>query len=171
MIGIGLSPGSAPPVVAASGGEENPNLLLWTEELDNAVWSQTSVVLLADAGASPLGGINAELLAFQSSAGAVRQISASAASSGAAVTNGIFDVATEWTRYEVTGSFDATDYVFSVYLKQSEAGIAQRIRLDRSGGFLRCSVEDLGDVGAVYAWGAQLELGTTATAYQRRGGT
>jgi hypothetical protein len=167
-VGVGVGMGAVAAPVAAA----NTNLLLWSEEVDRAgTWARTLVTAIAaNAAAAPDASVTADLVTLDVF-GAIRQTSAVAASSGAGDNLGIFDVATEWTRYEIPATIDVGTYVFSVYLKQTEAGIGGRIRLDRSGGFLRCSYEDVGDGGACLAWGAQLEAGATATSYVKREGT
>jgi len=166
---LGLPLGA--PVVGAAPPAPNPNLLLWTEEFDNAAWTKTTASVVANDTAGPLSGSTADRIDYQAPFGTATQATTTAAAAGAEVHLDIFDVATTWTRYEISGTFSAVVYVFSVYLKQTEAGIGGRIRLQRSGGFLACSVEDIGDVGSCWACCAQLEVGATATVYVRRGGS
>lgn len=163
----GLSEGAP-----AASSPSNPNLLLWSQELNREPpWSRTSVTqILTDNAVAPDDTTTAELVTLDVF-GAIREISTTAATSGAGDSLSIFDVATTWTRYEIAATFDIGTYVFSVYLKQTEAGIGGRILLDRSGGFLRCSYEDVGDGSACWVWGMQLEAGATATAYVKREGS
>lgn len=167
---VGLGEVSA----AAAPAGPNPNLLLWTEEFDNAAWSKTSTVVAADQDSGPSGPANtADEVLSTGVAAAVRQVSGTAAASGSAATSATVLSTGLYVRGSVTGTFDGTAYTFSIYLK--DAGNAAvpfaLLRLDRSGGFLRCSVEDsVGDADYM-AWGAQLEAAASASTYQHRGGT
>lgn len=177
MPGIGVSSPSSPGVgigVGGSTGAElgpNPNLLLWTEAFDHAAWVRTSLAVAADFTTGPTGTATADNLTSSSPTAAIRQVSTTAASAGAAATANVNAMAT-WTRYSVTGSYDGLDYTFSVYMKDASGGgiPTLRLRLDRSGGFLRCSIEDTGDELPYCAWGAQLEQASAPSAYQGREG-
>lgn len=167
-VAIGVAVGSG----AGSSGAPaaNPNLLLWTEEFDDAVWTATDAVVTADQATPPLGARSeAENVACNAPGAAIRQVSTQAATSGGTAT---FDAAfgPPWTRFSVTGTFDGQAYTFSVYLR--DTGVANdplvTLRLDRSGGFLRCSLEDPVGDGNYMVWGAQLEAAATASSYQGR---
>lgn len=166
--GVGVGIGGSP-VVEEPGA--NPNLLLWTEAFDNAVWTATSAAIVADAVADPFAVLTAETVT-NSAGGALRQISGTASTTGAAAT-ALVDTGGEWIRRSVSGTFDSLSYTFSVYLRDGTGGgiPSLRLRLDRSGGFLRCSIEDAGDEAIYHAWGAQLEQAASASTYQKREGS
>lgn len=170
-LGIGLAVGLGSPPGGGGAAAPNPNLLLWTEEFDNAAWVKTGASIEADNTAGPISGTTADRINYSAPFGTVAQASGVAAATGSEAHLDIFDVATVWTRYEISGTFDGVAYVFSIYLKQTEAGIGGRIRIQRSGGFISGSAEDIGDVGSCWTCCAQLEVGSTATAYVRRGGS
>lgn len=157
-VGIGVSPAS---VSAAPPAE---NLLRWTDSFSNAVWTYASASVAAGAGS---GG--SDRITNASPSGAVRQVSETAASAGAAVVASI-ETSAGWVRNHVTGSFDGQDYVFSVEVMDATGGgiPALRLRLDRSGGAIRCSIEDAGDEAVYDVRRAQLETGSSPTAYVAR---
>ncbi len=160
-------------VVTGAPAEPNPNLLLWSEACDNAAWAKTATTIFADNALDP-GGINAtaDLVQFTLGTGAIRQTTSVAAASGAGANLGIFDVASDvLTRYEISAVFDGVAYTYSAYLQSNEVGVGGRIRIDRSGGFIRCSFEDVGDAAAFWVAWQQLEVGATATVYVKREGT
>ncbi len=145
--------------------EPNPNLLLWSEQFQQAAWTKTNATVTADVGADPLGGTTADQIAFLAG-GAVRQVTAVAAASGVAVTA---TIATNDERPSATGTFDGTVYVFSVHPEPVGGAADIRLRIDRSGGFLRVSIEDAGDEATMTVWGAKLET-PDLTAYVKREG-
>lgn len=166
MIWVGITPALA---AAASGGVPAPpaeNLLLWTEALDNAAWTTSagSVAVTANAAAAPAETITAESLEFSPNA-RFGQTSSVAATAGAFAFH-TYDTVVTWVRASVTGTFDGVAYTFSIYLWG--AGFVVQLRLERVGGFLRCSLSDAGDEAIVLAWGAQLEVGGVATPYVPR---
>lgn len=147
----------------------NTNLLLWTEELDNAVYVKTGATIEADYGDATYP--SADQITFGPS-GTVRQTSTTPAAAGDAVT-ALVTCDTTWERREVTGTFDGLPYVFHLdTIDRSGGGVPQvQLRIDRSGGFLRISVEDLGDEAIVGIARLQLEQSALATSYQQREGT
>jgi hypothetical protein len=144
----------------------NPNLLLWTEELDNAIW-QTDSAITPDNAIDPLSGSTADTISFLAD-GFVSQVSSTAATTGVSGNNGVI-LTTSWVRYEVTSTFDGLSYVFSVYLRGASGGEEVRLNLSRAGGFLKCFlIENASAPATVRAWGAQLEQAGTASTYQHR---
>ena len=170
-LGLGLGAGLGSPSAGGGGVAANPNLLLWTEEFDNLIWAKVGASISADDTAGPITGNTADLINYSVPFGTVAQVNSVAATLGSGVHLDILDIDTFWTRYEISGIFDGAAYVFSVYLKATDERIGGRLRLQRSGGLLACSVEDIGDVGSYWACCAQLELGATATTYVRRSGS
>lgn len=166
MMTLGLSPalGSAP--VSAPAGP-NPNLLLWSEDLTKAEWTKTGCIVTADQG-----GTTGTADEITSTAGtcAVRQVTTTAAITGSAAT-ATTAVHNNFVREAVTGTFDGLPYTFSVEIKDAGGGEPYTLRLDRSGGFLRASIEEpVGDGDALFQY-AQLEQAAAFTSYHSRGGT
>ncbi len=133
------------------------NLLTWTEQFDNAAWTKTNGTITANTDTAPDGTLTADTFAA-TSANAVLQLDP--ARSGRMVNSvwlkrktgtgavqlltpaGVYVAVTltsNWTRFEATA--EATLSLF-------------RVRVTTSG-------------DEVYVWGAQAEVGTTASAYQR----
>lgn len=170
MIGIGLGFGvSGGSQGGAPAPEPNPNLLLWSEEFQQSEWAKTSATVTADAGDAPLGGSVADRIAL-TSFGNVSQVSTVAATVGSTSVSSAI-LSTAWQRFSVSGTFDGTAYVFSVYLREEvAAGLEVRLRIERSGSFLACRLQDLGDEPIFLAWGAKLET-PDLTTYVKREGT
>lgn len=166
MMTLGLSPalGSAPTVSVPAG--PNPNLLRWTEEFGNAVWTATAATIAEDVQTDPLGGNTADSFTDGIGGGSLRQTTLTAAASGSAAT-ALFSPTASWARYSVSGTFDALAYTFSVWVLEPTASATLRLRLDRFAGKLRCSFEDTGAV-LFYLWGAQLEQAAAAGPYTHR---
>lgn len=164
-VGIGVGLDSSGDAVIASGPK---NLLLWTEAFDNAPWTASNCSVVPNAATDPLGGVTAETATNLSAAGALFQVSTTTAGTGAATSEDV-GVSAIWARRSVTGSFDSKPYVFSLYLKNPAGEL--RLTLDRSGGFLRCLIRDIGDETVYDVWGAQLEQSASPTEYEKREGT
>ena len=160
--GLGVAIGA---IRAAGGGAANPNLLLWTDEVDNAIWTKENAVVTPDQN-----GV-ADEIASTSVSAAVRQVSGTAATTGAAVTADVTPSGTaSFNHGEVSGTFDGTVYTFSGSFKDAGGGEPVTMRIDRSGGFLRCSLEEpIGD-GDYLVKNLQLEVGPFS-AYHHRGGS
>lgn len=169
MIGVGLSVGLANAPQSGVPASPNPNLLLWSEEMQQAVWtvSAGAVTVTADADTGPFGGSVADQLAFGAS-GTIGQTSSTAATTGAAVL-ATKTTAAAWARYSISGSFDGVDYVLSVYLRDPSSSDI-RMRLERVGGFLRGSLQDIGDEPTLFACCWKLET-PSLSAYVKREGT
>lgn len=168
-LSVALGVPLASPIGSGGGASVNPNLLLWTEELDDPVWTATDASVLADQSTTPLGARSqAEEIQSLAATSAVRQVTTTAATTGGA--SAARAITGLWARYSVTGVFDGQSYTFSVYLRDTGVAAAPSVtlRIDRSGGFLRCSLEDPVGDGDYLAWGAQLEAAASASAYQSR---
>jgi hypothetical protein len=167
--GVGIGVGGSP---AAEEEATAENLILWTEEQDNAVWSRTlSVIVSVDAAAAPTGPMTADgLSSLLINSTMAAQSSAVAASAGDPVTVN-HALTADWVRVSATGTFVGLAYTFSVYLRGGDQGSLVQLALERAGGVLRCRLIDREDGVSAFVWGAQLEQSATATAYQRREGT
>lgn len=163
-LGIGLAVGLGSPSAGGGGGAApvvNPNLLTKTEQFDALAWTKLLCSVTADAGTDPLGGSTADLLDMSLGLGAqISQITGipcvvATGSAGASLT------ATP-KRFSVTGTVDGSSYKFSLWLSDPAAPAVQ-LRFDATGGFVKVSVKDTGDGASPLAWGAKLEIGSTAT--------
>jgi hypothetical protein len=171
VIGIGAGIGVRPTRLSAA-PLVSSNLLQWTESFGNAAWVSNDLTLFQGTGNTPVGvvgyGSNADHAFDTATTAALRQTSAVAATNTNGASFSVLDVTTSWARYSVTFTFSSGAYVFSTYLKADDAGVGLRLKIDAVGGFIRCSYQDIGDVGEYYPWGAQLEPGSVPTAYQPR---
>jgi hypothetical protein len=136
------------------------NLLTFTEQFDNAAWAKTAATVTANADVAPDGTMTADTIAGTGSDGRVlasinitggvsytfsvwlRADTPTTASINGVNTGSTVNVTTEWQRFSTTQSWPSDALRFP-----GVRGV------------------DLGE--SVYAWGAQLETGSTATAYQR----
>jgi hypothetical protein len=171
-LGVGISPGDSPPTAEAP-AEPNPNLLLWSEEMQQAVWTvgAGTVLVTADGGLNPTGDeTTADLLAFGGTGSVIGQTSATAAATGAAALSTL-SLTGGYSRHSLSGTFDGVVYFLSVNLQEPLGGGSElQLRLERSGGFLRGGLRDLGDSPTVLAWGWKLET-PDLTAYVKREGS
>lgn len=165
-MGLGLGVGLGGGVIPPSGGP-NPNLLLWTEEMQQATWSKTGVTVIADVG-SP-SWPTADQVAFAAGATVLAQTSGVAATAGATAFSDI-EVTTAEVRRTVTGTFDGAVYVLSVHLSDPVGGYLIRLQLHRVGGFLMASLRNVGDNPTILVAGWKLET-PDLTAYVKREGT
>lgn len=156
--GLGLGHGAPPsaPVV-------NPNLLTWTEEMDDPVWVKSNCAVFSEAEGT------ADEIASTAPNATLSQVTSTAATVGAdAISTEPIDPTL--TRYEMTGTFDGLPYTLSAKVKDTGAASVPevRFRLSRSGGFLKASFEDpVGDGDYIIAE-VQLEQAASASPYQRR---
>jgi len=168
-LGIGLAVGLGPPVLAAGGGGgANPNLLLWSEDFTQAsAWALVDGDIIATDQDGTADEFASNLLNA-----AIRQTTTTVATTGGAATASA-SMTGLLVRYSVTGTFDGLPYTFSIQLK--DTGLAAvptvTLRIDRSGGFLRCSVEDAAGDGDFIVGYAQLEQAAAFTSYHFRGGS
>lgn len=176
----------------------NRNLLKFSEQFDNAVWAKNNASVLANAETSPIGGTTAdEMVEAANTALHFLSQSATLASGGCTASiyvkqntrSGILI-----RENSVTGAFASFDVAAGSVLASGSGGSG--LITDVGGGWYRCAMSYnvtvpgftnfgyflLPDAatnfsGATYAgdgtsgifiWGAQLELGSTVTAYQVR---
>lgn len=160
----------SPVVAAALGGPPlgvtaeviNPNLLLKSEAFNDAAWTKSSATVTANATTDPLGGTTADEVAFSTGSGSVAQTTTIAAASGGV--SGVQTPTSTWQRFSVTATLDVGTYTFSAWLLDpSDNAFGVRMRIDVSGGFVRCAFTDVGDLADVFAWGAKLETGASVT--------
>jgi hypothetical protein len=166
MAGLGLSLGAGLGSPSSTGSAPapaiNPNLLTKTEQFDNAAWVKTGASVIANGITDPLMGASADTISFSSTSGTIAETSATAAGSGIGSAARVPLAA--WTRYSVTAILDVGTYTFSIWMRDPGANdYSVTLRIDVSGGFIRCTLRDTGDLASFYAWGAKLETGASAT--------
>lgn len=152
--------------VEPKGGRRN--LLTYTEQFDNAAWTKTSVTVTANTAIAPDGTLTADLMT-----GGSNWFAGTATGAGAAnqqLTGSIWvyppaGITSLTIRIDRTGVAQGNQTVKTVvpetwnrvtHTATLDAGTAAPVlRIDLTGG------------ASLTVWGAQLELGSTATAYQR----
>jgi hypothetical protein len=162
--GANLSPGT---FVGSNGliqlSTASTNLLLWTQEFDNAAWVKTSVNPTANSVAAPDGTMTADTLTASGANGTTLQTYTAAA------VPYVFSV---WLRrltgtgniqLTVDGSTYSTVAVTTTWTRFSTT-------LTPAAGSRTAGTRIVTSGDAVYVWGAQLEQASTATAYTRNVG-
>lgn len=172
MLRLGIGTGIGGPAPAAGGGLDspNPNLLLWSEEFQQAAWTGASAVS-ANSVADPLGGTTADRVTI-ASGGQHVQVTTVAAAAGASVFSPRTLSAGVPTRVSATGTFNGVAYVYSEYLASPDSADIS-LSIYRSGGFLVVGLTDTSDLGdplVIDRWGAKLET-PDLTDYVKREGT
>ena len=185
------------PDVYTSDGAARRNLLLYPTAFDNAAWTKQRVTVTANAAVAPDGSTTADRLASDGASGQVRAQQAVTVTSGATITASAYlkqgsDV--DWVL--ITDDIFSTTKGVWFNLSTGALG-AQGVgyvgAITPAGeGFYRCAVTFTaasgtptahyalvdsnssnaltGDVAKnILIWGAQLELGSTATAFQNIG--
>ena len=175
-------------------GVSRTNLLLRSEEFDNASWAKGDVTVQGNAALDPNGSTLADKL-ITSATTAVHNISQAVTASSAAHTFSIYLKAAELTTVSIragrSGNFVNADINLSLgtIASPTTSGTATNVSSSIqsvSNDWYRCSVtgSNLGDgqiapviyipddaslpgdgTSGIYLWGAQLETGSTATAY------
>lgn len=166
------------------------NLLVYTEQLDNAGWSKTNTTVVADAIAAPDGTITADKL-VEGAVSGFHAADQSRSVLGLTETFSVYLKAAEraWACLQLgiaTAYFNLATGVVG-----STAGGASAAVSDAGNGWYRCSITVVrsgsgstsiitatanntasyaGDgTSGIYMWGGQLEVAAAATAYQRVG--
>lgn len=168
MIGVGLSVGLAGAPQSGGAAEPNPNLLLWSEALNNAAWVASGATVTANAANDPDGLPTAERVAYDAEGSLSQTTDVLVAAGDPASATKLAGAALE--RHDITGTFDGAPYRFSVYAKGADANFS--MALFRSGGALVVRLSNPDDGGGIdvdFAW-TKLET-PTLTAYVKREGT
>ena len=171
------------------------NLLTYTEQFDNAYWAKNSITATSDVAVSPTGVLTADKIA-ETTTTAIHFIASPAVSLASAtnVTASVYVKAAERTwcivrfGYQNYGRYVnlATGAVGAIYAAAPDTFTVQdagngwyRVTLSKSlsSGNIGLSVDIATSDGVnsytgdgtsgIYIWGAQLELGNTASAYQK----
>lgn len=167
MTDLNLSVGLTAAPQAGGSAAPNPNLLLWSEELQQATWSKSGAVATADFGLDSAGQMTADRVVFDPF-GTVTQTTATAASSGAEATEAKLATAT-LQRFSVSGTFDGVDYHWSCYAKTASGTADFILTARRSGGFIQVEVQDFGDGATIqFSW-LKLETPDLTTYVKREG--
>lgn len=155
------------------------NLLKFSEQFDNAVWTLSwatpAAAVTPNSVADPNGNLTADMLSF--GATGAGQESGIQQDSGVVPVNGSVYTFAVWLRaasaitcvirlVQATGQ---NDIPVTVNLTTSWQRFSMSVTMAGAGaGTLLARIQNLGNTSArsVFAWGAQLELGPVATAYQ-----
>ena len=161
------------------------NLLTYTEQFDNAIWTKANATIVANSAVAPDGTLTADTLvstttntakyAFQSGLpSTVGTFTVYAKAAGETVVSLWFTGASVGAVFTLTGSGSTTlngatyssitavgDGWYRCQVYYSSATTTAHIYLRNGSGFI-------GDgTSGILIWGAQVELGSTATAYQK----
>lgn len=167
-LGVGLGAGlGSDGAASAAPAEPNPNLLLWSEETQQAAWVKTGAAVTADFGLDLDGQMTADRVAFDPF-GTITQTSATAVTTGADASEAKLATAT-LQRFSISGTFDGATYYLSCCAKTAAGTVDFGMTLRQSGGFLQVEAQDFGDGGTIqFSWW-KLET-PTLTAYVKREG-
>lgn len=139
------------------------NLLTFTEEFDNAAWGKSNATVTANSVAAPDGLMTADTITASAANGTFLQTFTASA------TPYTFSI---WLR-RLTGTGDVqltVDGTTFVTVAVTSEWTRFSTTLTPSAGSRTAGVRLVTSSDAVYAWGAQLETGSTATSYTRNFG-
>ena len=159
--------------------------MTYSEQFDNAAWSAAGVTLIANSSTAPNGTVTADTLTATSS-GYNSTYRTETVVSGSSYTLSIYAKAnvTSLLSLEFRGSGSSPDAIFNLANGTVSSGTG--VISSAGNGWYRCSItkaavdaseivivglngvnSNIGD--SIYIWGAQLEVGSTATAYMVSG--
>lgn len=126
------------------------------------IWVKTNATVIANSATDPLGGSTADQIVSVLPSDSASQLTAIAAATGSGSTTAT--PSSGWGRVSVTVTFDTGTKTFSVWLLDPlDSGSNVAVRLQISGGFVQVQIRDGGDGVSFFAWGAKLEVGSSAT--------
>ena len=161
------------------------NLLTYTEQFENAYWTKQEVTIVQNAAAAPNGTVTADRL-VPTAVSSTHQINRLSLVTSQACTIGFYLKASGLNTVEVLdGTLGVNGAIFDVSsgtVTNRGTGVGSMTSLPD--GWYRCTLLVtttgvrfyvptsspifIGDgTSGIYIWGAQLELGSTATAYQK----
>jgi hypothetical protein len=172
------------------------NLLTWTEQFDNAAWSKTRSSISANAAVAPDGTTTADKIVEDSSASTDHRIQQTASIGSSAVTASVYIKAAERTLAYIriddasttktawfnlsNGTVGSVDTGFSASISDVGNGWYRCVVTYAAPGATTSGVVVFGPAtingsrtytgdgtSGILLWGAQLELGSVATDYQR----
>jgi hypothetical protein len=180
--------------VVGTVGTGTTNLLLWSEQFDNAYWTKTRASITANATLAPDGTMTADKLVEDSSASNDHFVTRNFTGTAINHTASLFAKASERTQM-LFRVFNGTTYVTSILFNLSNGTAGSGGVITNVGnGWFRCSIVGLlttasncnvriytafnntesytGDgVSGIFIWGAQLQTGDQATDYVKSEGT
>ena len=172
------------------------NLLTWSEEFGDVAWTKTSTPVTANAGTAPNETTTADLLIPSAVLTNHAAYVLSALSAGVSYTASIYAKASGYDKVVISdlnegtriATFDLTNGTATLSGSGATVTLSNAAITSFGNGWYRCSVQIAksttgqlsyyvnsaaaytGDgTSGILLWGAQLELGSTATAYQRVG--
>jgi hypothetical protein len=157
--------GSCPSILVEP---QRTNLVLRSEEFENAVWSKTNITVTANTTTAPNGTLTADKLTPSSSDSYVRYLSFNG-TAGSVYTFSFYAKADAITNIRIR-QFNATELNGTIefitinnqwqrFTVTSTCAVNQQVQLWVGGGSTWSTGED------IFIWGAQLELGEYPTSY------
>jgi len=171
------------------------NLLTYSEQFDNAAWTKTATTVTANAIAAPDGSMAADKLIETAATSNHQATQSVTVTQGATYTATIYakkgeiDVLTIDYAAVLLGTYNLTTGVATIGAGNANSVAVSASMTDEGDGWYRCSAtitragatlagdfrfslrqntSYAGDgTSGIYLWGAQLDLGTAATPYQR----
>jgi hypothetical protein len=165
------------------------NLLTHSEQFDNAAWLKTTATVTANAAVAPNGTTTADKLIANSGASVAARVRQEIATNAATYSFSVVAKAAEFTQlylYNSTAVYDAYFNLADGTLGAVSGGASSEIE-NLGDGWYRCTLTGTATAGTngfriyvasngsftvtgngvdgIYIWGAQLELGSTATTY------
>lgn len=141
-LGIGIGPvrdggrffgGPSPSLPSGS----NPNLLLFPEAFDNAVWSKNAITLTADYGDGTFP--TADRLVIPTPR-LLLQTTTTAGAAGGGAAN--ITIATSWAPYSFTASVDSLPYTLTAEILSISGSKSLHLEIIIVGGFIQCRLQN-----------------------------
>lgn len=140
------------------------NLLTFSEQFDNAVWGKALVTITANATAAPDGTITADR--FVSSGGSFPQIAqAATVPVGANITFSVWVLSDGTSQIQQSLLFDGATANFTPTGTWTRVSVTKTATAGGSKSAVIATNAGPAAASSFYIWGAQLELGSTATTY------
>lgn len=171
--GVGVNP------LRIGSSQPNPNLLLWSEEFQQAAWTKTGVTVTADQVNDPNGELTADLVdANDILAARIDQAAPGAPVAGLTYTLSVYfkagpdSLGGAGTLALVDDAGGSNVAAIESSLATEWLRVAVSIEAQPGATALTCRIRpDEDDGKSLYVWGAKLEEGPVATAYVKREGT